>query len=293
MKKIILSLLLVMFSTVMAFAKSVVYVPDSNGNFVLSKIDPSQRSILSVCEELGYKEDYFYSWFTKDYETDICFKIFSTDVICIITSAYSAPTLSKSTYEKILSDNGFDYDSRYDIYNRESRLKEAKEDKEKALSLAFMEEVTHQKIKDGYLRDEKNGYCYQFENGYLTEYLSLDGLYGYAKQYKGSPTYNIVKANAERYNPNPQDVIHEINIQFFYFARIEGDCLPLAKSSKYNYNYALLYVDLYKPAISLGDFMQYVHNKAETVKVTPEGTTLRYNYNYYYFNKDKILYKIE
>lgn len=82
-------------------------------------------------------------------------------------------------------------------------------------------------------------------------------------------------------------------MQFEYMAKINMQYLSLAKSDKYNYNYALLYIDFYKPRILMSDFVKIIHDSAEVLKITPNITILKYNFNYYSFDKDKILYKIE
>jgi len=149
------------------------------------------------------------------------------------------------------------------------------------------------KIADNKLVDNTNGYTYTFEGDYMVSYISNDGLIGYAKELKDTDLFNIIKTNAEKYNTAEKAVVDEINMQFEYMAKINMQYLSLAKSDKYNYNYALLYIDFYKPRILMSDFVKIIHDSAEVLKITPNITILKYNFNYYSFDKDKILYKIE
>ena len=213
------------------------------------------------------------------------------DIICIITTSYKDTILPSTEIERILMDNDYDYDKAYNTSNREKNLSEGIS--KKLLSKSFIESIIHKKITDNKLVDNMNGYTYTFEGDYMVSYISNDGLTGYAKEFKNTDLFNIVKANAEKYNTTEEAVVNEINMQFEYMAKINMQYLSLAKSDKYNYNYALLYIDFYKPRILMSEFVKIIHDNAEVLKITPDITILKYNFNYYSFDKDKILCKIE
>lgn len=293
MKRIFLFLLLILSINICSIATEyIVYVPNTqNENFIQSNIDTKNKSIDNICEELGYSPLLCYVWFTKDYKTTVCFKILSMDIICIITTSYKDTILPSTEIERILMDNDYDYDKAYNTSNREKNLSEGIS--KKLLSKSFIESIIHKKITDNKLVDNMNGYTYTFEGDYMVSYISNDGLTGYAKEFKNTDLFNIVKANAEKYNTTEEAVVNEINMQFEYMAKINMQYLSLAKSDKYNYNYALLYIDFYKPRILMSEFVKIIHDNAEVLKITPDITILKYNFNYYSFDKDKILCKIE
>lgn len=83
------------------------------------------KSIDNICEELGYSPLLYYTWFTKDYKTTICFKILSMDIICVITTSYKDTILPLTEIEKILMNNNYDYNKAYNTSNREKILMKA------------------------------------------------------------------------------------------------------------------------------------------------------------------------
>ena len=291
MKRILFFLLLILSINICSIATEyIVYVPNTqNENFIKSNIDVKNKSIDNICEELGYSPLLYYTWFTKDYKTTICFKILSMDIICVITTSYKDTILPLTEIEKILMNNNYDYNKAYNTSNREKNLNEGIS--KRLLNKSFIESIIHKKIADNKLVDNTNGYTYTFEGDYMVSYISNDGLIGYAKELKDTDLFNIIKTNAEKYNTAEKAVVDEINMQFEYMAKINMQYLSLAKSDKYNYNYALLYIDFYKPRILMSDFVKIIHDSAEVLKITPNITILKYNY--YSFDKDKILYKIE
>ena len=293
MKRILFFLLLILSINICSIATEyIVYVPNTqNENFIKSNIDVKNKSIDNICEELGYSPLLYYTWFTKDYKTTICFKILSMDIICVITTSYKDTILPLTEIEKILMNNNYDYNKAYNTSNREKNLNEGIS--KRLLNKSFIESIIHKKIADNKLVDNTNGYTYTFEGDYMVSYISNDGLIGYAKELKDTDLFNIIKTNAEKYNTAEKAVVDEINMQFEYMAKINMQYLSLAKSDKYNYNYALLYIDFYNHRILMIDFVKIIHDSAEVLKITPNITILKYNFNYYSFDKDKILYKIE
>lgn len=288
MKKVVL-IAIALFVTMIANAEMKVYVQKENG-FILSEISIANKSINDVISILGQSPNTYYTWFSKDFKYVFCFRILSSDIICILSEIDCGDVISKEQAKQILSSNGYNYSEAYPVYQRESDLD--KGIAEKNLTIKLMEELTHKKSDGQQLTDELNEYIYYFKNGVVVSYTGSDGLIGYAKEAKGTPLYYSIKNNAERVYHNQKDIVDEINKQFYYFARIKAEYLSLGKSEKYNNNYALLYVDLYCPAISMDEFLKIVHQKAEVLSIKPEQTTLKYNFNYYIFGSNKILKEI-
>lgn len=264
-----------------------VYEPNGYGDFKKSNLTSEDKSLNDIVSEYGYQAGLYWVWSSENLKTTILFKILSTDIICILTQEYADDVMPVSWITKYLSAQNFDYDNEYSAYQREKDLDDGI--KQKILSLSFIEGTIHVKAENNTITDLKNGYIYTFENGYMVDYQSYDGLNKWAKEMKGTKIFEIVKENAIKHNSREVDILKEINIQFDYLSRISIDYLPLARSERYNYNYALLYIDLYKPQISLNEFMEIVHHKAEAIKVTPTQTILFYNSNSYYFDRNKIL----
>ena len=176
MKRILFFLLLILSINICSIATEyIVYVPNTqNENFIKSNIDVKNKSIDNICEELGYSPLLYYTWFTKDYKTTICFKILSMDIICVITTSYKDTILPLTEIEKILMNNNYDYNKAYNTSNREKNLNEGIS--KRLLNKSFIESIIHKKIADNKLVDNTNGYTYTFEGDYMVSYISNDGL---------------------------------------------------------------------------------------------------------------------
>ena len=290
MKKIILTLLLCISAINLMAENASLYLPQQGG-YKKSDMNIVGVSLNDICGLLKYNHEK-YIWISDGFETKICFKMLSTEILYIVTTQFKDDFISEETVSTYLKDNKFDYDFTYSVKTREEQLDEGIENH--SLSIDFIESVTKTKVSNNTIEDKFNGYIYTFgKDGYMVSYASSDGLIGYAKEYKGTALFNRIKAIAEQYNYTRGAVIDEINMQFDYFSKINIDYLSLAKTEKYGYNYALLYVDLNKPDIQMDDFMKIVHHKADVFKVTPNETILKYNYNFYTFDSEKRLVAIE
>lgn len=259
-----------------------IYVPAEDGSFKKAPFSGKNMSINNINERLGFQPKFFYTWFTNDYETNICMKVFSQDIICILSNKNLGDSLTQSQVSNIMRKDGYEYDRAFDIYNRESLLEEAIS--EHFLSQSFMEEATHIKCVGNVLVDPANGYTYIFENGYLKSYTSSDGLIGQAKQMKGTPIFNIVKANAQKIYSNDQDVLREINSQLKAYANIPMDQLEIAAGYAYNYNYSLYYIENCGSDITISDFLEYTHDRAVLLDDSSMIKTYKYQDKKYSFN---------
>ena len=289
MKKIFCIIVLIMICIPAHSLK--VYIP-KDGRFEEYQIDNlPNKTYNAIATSLGYNSSIFYYIYQKlGSETSFVFKILSKDLICIVTSHDYGYSITPEEVQLLLIENEYDYHKAYNTYSLESDLKEGIE--KKLLTKSFIEDVTHTKVTDDELTDTLNGYIYLFENEIVISFHSIDGLIGFAKEYKNTPTFSAIKTMAEKYNEDYEDVIEEINIQFEYWSQIDISYFSLAESNLYDHNYALLYVDLYCPPISMGEFIKIVHEQAGVLSITPNETILKYNYNNYIFDSNRILRKI-
>lgn len=264
---------------------SKIYVPTEDGSYKRASFSGKNMSFNDINERLGVRPRLYYVWFTKDLNINICIKAFSKDIICIVSNNDLGDVLSAASVKSLMTKDGFDYESAFDIYSRESLLDEGIS--EKFLTQSFMEEATHQKCMGNVLVDAINGYTYIFENGLMKAYTSSDGLVGHAKQMKDTPLFKIVKANAEKMYGNDQEVIKELNAQFKAYSNIPMDQLKIVAG--YSYNYCRYYLENCKPNISLSDFLEYTHDQAELMDDNTTQKSYKYNDKIYTFNGNGII----
>lgn len=290
MKKLLLSIICFLF-TIDALSEHIVYV-HKDGNYIKSSYNMKGKSLNDLITFLGYNPGMFYLWSVKDCNIEICFKILSSDIICLISDKDLGPDIEQVKVNRILNDNNYKYQEAYSNYQKESDLDDGI--KGKYLTVSFIEEATHQKIQDGQIKDALNGYVYLFKDGIMVSYTSSDGYNKWAKEYKDSYAFQRIKRNAELYYKNKKDIIEEINMQFEYMVNIAYSEIDKVRNPRYNYNYALLYVDTYCPQITLSDFNKIVHNKATNIRKSPEySPVMLYKGKKYFFNFEDLLTRIE
>lgn len=263
-----------------------VYVPDVIGGYKKADFNAANMSFNMICDKLGYLNLY-YIWFTKDYKTNVCFKIFSKDIICIVLDDDLGAHISENYVKNILVTNNYNYDDAFSVYDRENSLKEGIEGG--YLTEKFMIEATKSAVINSKIADVVNGYTYYFENGIMVNYSSNDGLIGYAKEMKDTAIFNIVKRNAEKYYLNKEEVIDEINRQFNYYTLIPGNYLNQASNYNYNYNFGLLYVDTVMPDITLAEFNKITHFAAKKKRENASYLEMEYNSKRYCFDEQRKL----
>ena len=290
MKKILLSIICFLFSIV-ALADSVVYV-FKDGNYVKSSYNMKGKSLNDLITFLGYNPGMFYVWSIRDCNIGVCFKILSSDIICLISDKDLGSNIDQVKINRILNDNNYKYREAYSNYQMESDLDDGIEGK--YLTVSFIEDVTHQKIQNNQIKDALNGYVYSFKDGIMVSYTSSDGYNKWAKEYKNSYVFQRIKRNAELHHKNKKDIIDEINMQFEYMANIAYSEIDKVRNPRYNYNYALLYVDIYCPQIKLSDFNKIVNNKAVNIRKSPEySPVMSFKGKKYFFNFEDLLIRIE
>lgn len=264
-------------------SKISIYVPEIDGVYKKLESTPSDTSLNGICKSLGYSTSLFYSWFT-DNNLMICFKVFSEDIICVVSNKNLGEKLVSTDVKEIMKKEGFDYEREFSVYNREDLLKEGIEGE--FLTQEFMEDVTHKKVNDNKLVDTKNDYTYYFKDGLLIDFNSNDGLVGFAKEMKGSPVFNLVENNAKMIFTDKEQVIKEINIQFKAFSNIPTNQLDIAKGSSYNYNFARYFIENCRPKISYDEFMEYTNGQAELQDRSSSKKIFKYYDRVYNFEDD-------
>jgi len=299
MRKILLLTLFFLISNTL-FAITKVYIP-KNGKYVLSGYKYTGSSSINSClNYLGYRKGTFYDWMTPDESIIVCFKILSTDIICIISDYDLGTEISKEKVSRLLNDNGFDYSKKYGAYFVEDDLESGI--KGKYLTLSFIEKATHVKAVNNKITDNLNGYEYTFKNGIMVSYKSLDGYNKWAKEYMGEWWFSKLKEKAETKFSNKKDIVAYINKQCDYCADVGFNWLTERKIKQYDYNFGLLcihynYNDLYnddKRIFSLSEFNRIVENEA--INISPNSNyspVMIYNRYKYTFNFKDELSKIE
>lgn len=297
-KIILLSLFWIIANTIFAITK--VYIP-KNGKYVLSGYKYTGNSSINSClNYLGYRKGKFYFWMTPDESITICFKILSSDIICVISDYDFGSEISKEKVARILNDNGFDYSKEYDAYYIEEDLKEGI--KGKYLTLSFIENATHVKAVNNKITDNLNGYEYSFKNGIMVSYKSIDGYNVWAKGYMNKWWFSKLKEKAETKFSNKQDIIAYINMQCDYCADSGESWLydSIIKDFDYNfglmcihYNYDNYYVDD-KRIFTISEFNKIVENEAINIsKNSNYSPIMLYKKKKYIFNFEDKLIRIE
>lgn len=180
-KNIFLGLVLMLITSI-SYGK--VFVPQ-NGSFIEKTINIENKSIRNVVKYLGYNSDQFYTYSNSDAgDTGILlvvFKIFTNQIICIITDE-SVEKLSAERMEKYLLK--FDLKKEFDSYTIESKLNEGI--KNKSLTSDFLAKVLNLENPEpnGTLYASSIGYNLEFRQGIIVKFYSSDGLNKWAKQWK-------------------------------------------------------------------------------------------------------------
>lgn len=268
-----------------------IYVPDVDGIYKKLESNPSDTSLNGICKSLGYSTSLFYSWFT-DNNLMICFKVFSEDIICIVSNKNLGEKLISSDVKEIMKKEGFDYEREFSVYSREDLLKEGIEGE--FLTQEFMEDVTHKKVSDNTLIDVKNDYTYYFRNGLLVDFQSNDGLVGFAKEMKGTSIFKKVENNARKIYTDKEQILNEINIQFKAFSNIPANQMDFAKGFTYNCNFSRFYIENCCPDIGYDEFIEYTNGQAAPLDENSSKKIFMYYglvYNFEDINTDETNHK--
>ena len=267
MKKI-LFLFIILFC---AKANANIFIKTDKGYVLQEK--GLEGSINDICKRLGYDTNQFYSYW-PDIKSDIsgvCFKIFTTDIICVLTQD-NISELRDQDVRKYLAD--FDFSFEYSTYNRESDLSEGIE--KKNLSIKFLSEILDipydVNTMDTMLVCDKFKYNMYFKDGFLCKFESSDGYNRAAKEFmESSPEYfNTMKMIAKEYWDNDtKNIQNELNVQCQALFNIPNGFKNeyLSKFSlKYGcYNFKIVTVLYYGDTITLREYKDICHGDVKFI----------------------------
>lgn len=286
-----------------------VYVPSKNGDYKEVELpEDNNGSFDSIGEFLGYTPDKTYCYYgflsgTEDFDA-ILFKKLSKSIIGII-SRKSYKNLKQDDVNRFMKD--FDYNFTYGSISREEDLEDAI--KNGTYSKEFICDVLdlpYEDFKDiDILTDLLNGFNYKFENGVLVGYNTLEGVEGYAKQFKEEnpqffqEVYDFAKEN---WGDDEEKVLYYVNGQLNSFAKIGGgfrnEILPLFHiEGDYVYNFKILDVISNNQNISLDDFLFFTNGDARLIneRESSIGTIYTYVYKniFFMFTEDGTFIKFD
>jgi len=278
------------------------FVPTGHGLYQ-RRVDLEKGSINSICNNLGYKKSMFYIYDAiRDGKNDIicvCYKIFTQDIICVIT--YDNVTeLTNQDVDKFLKN--FDFSRAFDTWKRESDLTEGIKNRE--LSYSFLSSVLD--LKQGDSSDcfiaDNFGYKLYFKNNFLCRWESSDGLNKEAKEWKeaDSDYYEICYNKALNYWKNDSlQAIQDVNMQARSFSQLTVGLLKYRdyyKDEDGFINYKMLLVTFHLCSITLRDFKDNTYGDYEFLgkKLIRKHELYKYRYKMFdfYFVKSGTLFKI-
>ena len=232
---------------------------------------------------LGYLDGEVASYYSDKCDF-FALNIFNNDVIFVIPKDTTKTQLTQQDVNNYLA--GY----KIDEMKFAQKLRDGVKDK--SIRQRFVEESLGMKAQNNELKDEERGYTYIFQNGFMIDYKSHDGLNEDAKDVKVNfpQIFSRIKSNASKYyGESPTLMTEFINGQCKYFRTIEMSYLRSASNPTINYNYALLYCVFYS-GVNLDDFMFFVPDAKIASSVN--------NYiimscgSYVFTFKDKVLVKM-
>lgn len=278
-----------------------VFVPTSKNTYEI-KASLCEGSINSICDSLGYNTSMFYIYFTPKRKSDIvavCYKIFTEDIICVITLDNVA-VLTSQDVDQFLKD--FNFKNIFSPWEREDYLN--KGIKKKTLSYSFLSSVLDLKndtIQGCCFVSEKFGYKLYFKDKFLCRWESLDGLNRTAKQWKESNPdyYELCYNKALAYwNNDSLRAIKDVNMQARSSDLYPDNILKFVDYFKDDgfTNYKMLLVTFHISATTLRDFKDNTYGDYNFLGIVVNSKRELYEYRYkifnFYFTKSGVLFKI-
>lgn len=244
-----------------------IFTPTPTGYKRLTSV-PTNASINTVCEHLGYNTDQFYTWHGDfDFEFDIntvALEVFSRNIIFISTKqgVETVDAAKLSYYLRNLNNEEV-----YTSYNVEDTLTAGIANR--SLSSAFLGKVLGSDIEsDGVVYASKLNLYLYFTDGYLVDFQASDGLNKWAKHWKQLNPGLIAayEAEAKRYWGNDQKrVLNEVNVQSDALAGVPqavgNEFADLHRTENGLVNYRMLLACHYDQDISLDDFLVLNHGR--------------------------------
>lgn len=250
-----------------------IFIKTDDG-YILKESKFEGISIKEACESLGFDSNMYYLYFGSKTNSDIfsvCFKIFTTDIICVFTND-NVLDLRDQDVDSFLSD--FKFSSQYSTHNMESDLSEGIQNKN--LSIEFLSDIFkipyNKNSIDTMLVCDRFKYNLYFKNGFLCEFNPSDGYNNSARYFmKQNPSYfNKMELLAKEYwGKDTENIKKELNIQCEALYN-----LPQGLRNEYLdrfllkygcYNFKIVFVLYYDDKLTLREFKDICHSKQEFI----------------------------
>ncbi|WP_439585386.1 hypothetical protein [Dyadobacter bucti] len=230
---------------------------------------PENGSINGIAIHLGYHPDQVHTyWGEFDLEADIqqiVLEVFTKKIVFVLTKT-TVKTLRKSMVDQFMKK--FNWVEEYDSVKVEDILQEGIANS--SLNIDFLARVLFisEPEDTGVFYVGKIGKYLYFNNGFLTDYNSADGLNTWARSWKEiNPDFIGLYENAARkhWGDNHQKVYDEINLQAEAYANVPGGLLnefiPLHKTGLDTVNFVMLMVCHYGATVTLEEFKVLNHGR--------------------------------
>lgn len=252
-----------------------IFVPQEGGYQELTDTIEN-TSILGVSTHLGYHPDQIHVYHTDYDENDdiinVIFEVFTNKIIYVLAKTSCLKVSSRDVSHRLRS---YDWAEQYDSYTVRDILEKGVANK--SLSIEFLSGVLP--ISDpepnGIFPVEKIGFYLYFNEGYLTDFQSLDGLGTWAKYFQqlNPRTITLQEAYAKKYwGNNLSQVIKEVNAQCDALANVpeifKNQYAALHTTEIGTINFVMLLVCHYKRAIGLKEFTELNHGRYQQITPT-------------------------
>ena len=245
-----------------------IFVPDRTGFKELTE-EIKDRSINGMAKHLDYNQDQFYAYFGDFDQTypvqHVIVEIFTKNIIYVLTGP-TVLSVTKNQVDFFLRD--FNLTEIFDSISTRDILVEGI--KNKTLRIEFLSRVLDIKNPElnGIFNADSIGLYLYFNDGFLTDFQSSDGLNEWAKQWKSiNPEFiSRYESLARHYLGNDtRKIINEINLQAEAYANIpdamRNQFIHLHEGEFDTINFYMLMVCHYKHNIKLDEFQELNHGR--------------------------------
>lgn len=274
-----------------------VFIPDESGFIELTDIQ--NLSINQMLEKQGYHPDTTHHHIVTNDVSDqiqsIIFEVFTKNVIMVITDK-SVLSLDSVRIAKIA--NKLTFNDLYESFTVKGVLEDGINNE--SLTVEFLSKVLNlnDTSPNSVLYCEKLGYYLYFNEGFLTDFQSSDGLNEWAKDWKDIQPKILAsyEYEAKQYwgESNTAQITKEINAQAEAWANTpegswQNPYTHLHKTEFGNINFVNLLLVHYGEEITLSDFKQINHGRYEVVSGFGENTTLKVGHFVYKFQDGELV----
>lgn len=250
-----------------------IFIPDGDSFSELTET-LENGSINGITIHMGYHPDQIHTYFGEfDLDADIqiiILEVFTKNIVFVQTKN-TIKTLRKNKVDQFLKN--FNWIEEYDSVTAEDILKEGIANK--TLRVDFLARVLDIRDADenGVFYVENLGKYLYFNNGFLTDYSSADGLNTWTRSWKEiNPDFiGLYESTARRYwGNNHKKISAEINLQAEAYANVPGgllnEFLALHKTPFDTINFVMLMACHYDEAITLEEFKTINYGRYEELR---------------------------